>query len=357
MADWVESAAVILAAVAALFAFLSFLRSERPSARLTREQISALLRIEADRIRESGENQASSLRSELDQRIGTSFKLVDDQLEKVHRGLGEMQKLADGVGDLKRVLTNVKSRGVFGEAQLGSLLDQMFSPEQYVENAQVSNNSQERVEFAVKIPGRSGEGIILLPIDAKFPISDFERVLQAAERADPDAVEVAAMQMESKIRLFAKDICTKYVNPPVTTDMAILFLPIESLYAEVLRRPGLIESIQEQHSVIIAGPTTLLAILNAYRMCIRAVTIQQRSTEVWQMLGAVRAEFGKHGIVLNRLEKQLEAARNTVDALGTRTRTIQRKLQGVDSIGTEKIEDVLGLPPPPDESDELDVPP
>jgi len=357
MANWVESAAVILAAVAALFAFLSFLRSERPSARLTREQVSELLRGESDRIRESGDNQASGLRTELDQRIGTSQKLVAEQLEKVHRGLGEMQKLAEGVGDLKRVLTNVKTRGVFGEVQLGSLLDQMFSPEQYIQNAQVNKNSQERVEFAVKIPGRSGEGIILLPIDAKFPISDFERVLQAAERADPGAVEIAATQMESKIRNFAKDICAKYINPPLTTDIAILFLPIESLFAEVLRRPGLIESIQETHHVIIAGPTTLLAILNAYRMSIRAVAIQQRSTEVWQMLGAVRAEFAKHEIVLSRLEKQLEAARNTVDALSSRTRTMQRKLQGVDSIGTEKIEDVLGLPSPPDDSDDQDVAP
>jgi DNA recombination protein RmuC len=352
MATLIGTAAVVLAGIAAVLACLAFLRSGRPTSPLTRDQVSELLRAESDRIRETGDKQASSLRSELDQRIGTSHKLVADQLEKVHRGLGEMQQLADGVGELKRVLTNVKARGVFGEVQLGSLLDQMFSPEQYVANAQVNPKSQERVEFAVKIPGRSGEGIVLLPIDAKFPISDFERLIQAADRVDAGAVELAAAQMESKIRNFAKDVAAKYINPPLTTDIAILFLPIESLFAEVLRRPGVIESIQETYQVIIAGPTTLLAILNAYRMSIRAVAIQQRSTEVWQLLGAVRIEFGKHDNVVARLERQLEAALNSVTALGTRTRTMQRKLQGVDSIGTEKIENVLGLPPPPDDIDD-----
>lgn len=285
------------------------------------------------------------LQTTLNERITSSFKMVHDQLEQVHRGIGEMQVLAEGVGDLKRVLTNVKTRGVFGEVQLSSLIEQMFSPDQYVENALIRENSQERVEFAIKIPGRSGEGDILLPIDAKFPIEDYERILVAAERADVGSIETSAAQLETRIRAFAQDIGRKYISLPTTTDFAILFLPIEGLYAEVLRRAGLIESIQEKHHVVIAGPTTLLAMLSAFRMSIRAVAIQQRSTEVWQILGAVRTEFDKHGAVLGKLQKQLEASLNSVDALGSRTRVMKRKLQVVDSIGTEKIEDVLGLPP------------
>jgi DNA recombination protein RmuC len=262
------------------------------------------------------------LQATLNDRIASSFKLVHDQLEKVYRGLGEMQKLADGVGDLKRVLTSVKTRGVFGEVQLGSLIEQIFSPDQYLENAQVRENSQERVEFAVKLPGRSGEGDVLIPIDAKFPIDDYERVLQAAEKSDSGAVEAAALQLEMTIGTFARDIGSKYVNPPTTTEFAILFLPIEGLYAEVLRRRGLIESLYEKHRVVVCGPTNLLAMLNAFRMCIRAVAIQQRSAEVWQILGAVRFEFDKHGAVLGKLQRQLEASLNTVDALGTRTSPI-----------------------------------
>lgn len=293
-----------------------------------------------DEIRQTVDEQ---LQKTLQERITGSFKLVQDQLEQVYRGLGEMQKLADGVGDLKKVLSNVKTRGVFGEVQLGSILEQMFSSEQYVENAQVKDGSQERVEFAIKIPGRSGEGEVLLPIDAKFPIEDYERIVDAAERADAPALELLTAQLEARIRNFAKDIGDKYVNPPRTTDIAILFLPVEGLYAEVLRRPGLIQSIQEKHHVTIAGPNNLMAILNAFRMAIRAVAIQKRSTEVWQVLGAVRTEFDKHGTVVARLEKQLEASLNTVSNLHTRTRAMKRRLQGVDSIGTEKIEEVLGL--------------
>jgi DNA recombination protein RmuC len=301
-----------------------------------------------DEIRKTVDEQ---LQSTLNERITNSFKLVHDQLEQVHRGLGEMRQLADGVGDLKRVLTNVKSRGVFGEVQLGSLMEQMFSSDQYRQNAQIRDGSQERVEFALKIPGRSGEGEVLIAIDAKFPIEDYDRILQASERADSVAVEAAAAQLESSIRLSAKDISEKYINSPVTTDFAILFLPIEGLYAEVLRRPGLIESIQATYHVVISGPTTLLAMLSAFRMSIRAVAIQKRSTEVWQILGAVRTEFDNHGKVLGTLQRQLEASLNTVDKLGTRTRVMRRKLQNVDTIGAEKVEDVLGLPAPSEESD------
>jgi DNA recombination protein RmuC len=285
------------------------------------------------------------LQKTLNERITGSFKLVQDQLEQVHRGLGEMQKLADGVGDLKRVLSNVKTRGVFGEVQLGSLIEQMFSPEQYLENAQVCEGSQERVEFAIKLPGRSGEGEVLIPIDAKFPIDDYERLMAASEKGDLSGVEAASNQLRARITQFAKDIGSKYVNPPVTTEFAILFLPTEGLYAEILRAGGMVENLFERHRVFVCGPTNLLAMLNAFKMSIRAVAIQQRSTEVWQILGAVRTEFDKHGGVLGRLQKQLEASLNTVDALGTRTRAMKRKLQGVDAIGTDQIQTVLGLPP------------
>jgi DNA recombination protein RmuC len=301
-----------------------------------------------DEIRKTVDEQ---LQITLTERITSSFKLVNDQLEQVHRGLGEMQKLADGVGDLKRVLANVKTRGIFGEVQLGSLIEQMFSPDQYLENAQVSANGQERVEFAIKIPGRSGEGSVLIPIDAKCPIDDYERIQQAAEKGDPAALEAATDQLAARIAACAKDVGTKYVNPPVTTEFAILFLPIEGLYAEVLRRRGLVETMFEKYRVVMAGPTTLLAMLNAFRMSIRAVAIQQRSTEVWQILGAVRTEFGKHGLVLDKLQRQLEGSLNTVGALGTRTKAMRRKLQAVDAIGEAKIEEVLGIPAASEEED------
>lgn len=284
------------------------------------------------------------LQKTLNERITGSFKVVQEQLEQVYRGLGEMQKLADGVGDLKRVLSNVKTRGIFGEVQLGALIEQMFSPGQYVENAQVRPHSQERVEFAIKLPGRSGEGDVLIPIDAKFPIDDYDRLVSASERGDATALEEAANQLHSRILLFAKEIGLKYVNPPVTTEFAILFLPTEGLYAEVLRRGGLVESLFEKHRVFVCGPTNLLAMLNAFRMSIRAVAIQQRSTEVWQVLGAVRAEFNRHGDVLKKLERQLQSSLTTVDSLGTRTRQMQKKLQGVETMGDQSIADVLGLP-------------
>jgi len=301
-----------------------------------------------DEIRKTVDEQ---LQATLTERITGSFKLVNDQLEQVHRGLGEMQKLADGVGDLKRVLANVKTRGIFGEVQLGSLIEQMFSPDQYLENAQVSTSGQERVEFAIKLPGRSGEGSVLIPIDAKCPIDDYERIQQAAEKGDSVALEAASDQLEARVTACARDIGTKYVNPPTTTEFAILFLPIEGLYAEVLRRRGLVEALFEKYRVVISGPTTLLAMLNAFRMSIRAVAIQQRSTEVWRILGAVRTEFGKHGQVLDRLQRQIEGSLNTVDLLGTRTRAMRRKLQGVDAIGEEKIEEVLGIPSSAEEED------
>jgi DNA recombination protein RmuC len=254
-----------------------------------------------------------------------------------------MNVLATGVGDLKKVLTNVKTRGTWGEIQLGMLLEQFLSPDQYLRNAQVRAGSAERVEFAVKFASRDVEGDLLLPIDAKFPHEDYERLVQAAERADVEGVEDAAIALEARVKSFAKAICEKYISPPQTTDFAILYLPTESLYAEVLRRPGLQENLQREHRVTIAGPTTLAAMLNAFQMGFRSLAIQKRSSEVWQILGAVRAEFADHGKVVAKLQKQLGAASNTIEALGTRTKAMNRKLRDVETLPVAEAQAVLGL--------------
>ena len=283
------------------------------------------------------------LQSTLEKRLGESFRTVSEQLERVHIGLGEMQTLATGVGDLKKVLTNVKTRGTWGEVQLGMLLEQFLSPEQYLRNAQVKKESAERVEYAIRFIGKDAEEALLLPIDAKFPQEDYERLVQAAERADTSAVEEASVALELRVRSFAKSISDKYVNPPVTTDFAILFLPTESLFAEVLRRPGLFEHLQREYRVTLAGPTTLASILNAFQMGFRSLAIQQRSSEVWQILGAVRSEFAQHGKVVEKLKRQLGAATNTIDTLGTRTRAMNRKLKDVEVLADGSASTLLGL--------------
>lgn len=243
-----------------------------------------------------------------------------------------MQKLADGVGDLKRVLANVKTRGVYGEVQLGALMEQMFAPAQYIVNAQVRKHSQERVEFALKLPGRDGEDDVLLPIDSKFPIEDYERLREAADSGNVESIANAEANLDARIRMFAKDIGDKYVNPPQTTDIAILFLPTEGLYAEIIRRPGLAENLLEKHRVTIAGPTTLLAMLSAFRMALRAVAVQKRSAEVWNVLGAIKTEFSNYGTVVTKLQRQLETSLRTVDDLGTRTRVMNKKLGDVEGV-------------------------
>lgn len=283
------------------------------------------------------------LQTTLDKRLMESFQVVQTQLESVHKGLGEMQNLAIGVGDLKRVLTNVKTRGIVGEEQLAMLLEQFLSPEQYVRNAQVKSGSAERVEFAIKFFSKDSDGDLLLPIDAKFPEQDYVRLAQAAERADPEAVEAAAKALENTVRGFAKTICDKYINPPETTDFAILFLPTEPLFAEVLRRPGLHDQLQRDYHVTIAGPTTLVCMLNAFQMGFRSLAIQKQSSEVWKVLGAVRTEFAEHGKVVVRLQKQLGAAANTIDALGTRTKAMNRKLRDVEILPAGEAQTVLGL--------------
>ena len=282
------------------------------------------------------------LQSTLEARLGQSFKLVSERLEAVQRGLGEMQSLAAGVGDLKRVLTNVKTRGTFGEVQLGALLEQVLTIEQYESNCATVPGSNERVEFAVRLPGPSDDAPLRLPIDAKFPREDYERLLDAQERADVDAVATSAAALERQVKVEARRIQSKYLAPPHTTDFALLFLPTEGLYAEVLRRPGLFELLQREHRVTVVGPTTLLALLNSLQMGFRTLAIEKRSSEVWQLLGAVKTEFGKFAGVLEKAHGQLDTVQNSLKQAGVRTRAIERKLKGVESLPGGDTEQLLG---------------
>ncbi|MEY4138474.1 MAG: hypothetical protein RLZZ371_656 [Pseudomonadota bacterium] len=273
------------------------------------------------------------LQSTLQARLGESFKQVADRLDQVHKGLGEMQTLAQGVGDLKHLLTNVKTRGIFGEAQLESLLEQVFVPDQYAAQVATRPGSKNVVDFAVRLPGRSDSGQPLwLPIDAKFPNEDYERLLDAQGRADALGAELAARGLEQRIRLEAKSIAEKYLEPPFTTDFAILFLPTEGLYAEVLRRPGLMESLQRDCRVTLAGPTTLLAMLTSLQMGFRTLALEKRSSEVWQVLGAVKTEFGKFGDVLAKVKSQTETVLKTIDGAQTRSRAMGRALKNVEAL-------------------------
>ncbi len=291
------------------------------------------------------------LQATLETRLGESFKLVSERLEQVHAGLGEMRTLATGVGDLKRVLGNVKTRGVFGEVQLGAILGELLTVEQYAANVATRPGSAERVEFAVKLPGPD-DVPVWLPIDAKFPREDYERLLDAQDRADAEAAAAAGLALEQRIRQEAKKITEKYVAPPHSTDFAVLFLPTEGLYAEVLRRPGLFEAIQREHRVVIAGPTTLSALLNSLRMGFRTFAIEKRSSEVWQVLGAVRTEFGKFGEVLAKTKKKLDEASNVIDSAGVRSRAIERKLRDVEALDADTTRRLLGEPGADTPSDE-----
>ena len=273
------------------------------------------------------------LQSTLQARLGESFKQVADRLEQVHKGLGEMQTLAQGVGDLKHLLTNVKTRGIFGEAQLAALLEQVFVPDQYAAQIATRPGSKNLVDFAIKLPGKAADGAPLwLPIDAKFPNEDYARLLDAQGRADPVDADAAAKALEQRIRLEAKSITEKYVEPPHTTDFAILFLPTEGLYAEVLRRPGLMEALQRDYRVTLAGPTTLLAMLSSLQMGFRTLALEKRSSEVWQVLGAVKTEFGKFGDVLAKVKSQTQTVLNTLDSADTRSRAMQRALKTVEAL-------------------------
>jgi DNA recombination protein RmuC len=275
------------------------------------------------------------LHATLEARLGESFQQVADRLEQVHRGLGEMQTLAQGVGDLKRVLGNVKTRGLLGEVQLAMLLEQVFTVEQYATNVVTVPGSNDRVEFAIRLPGRGAAGLdapVWLPIDAKFPREDYERLLDAQDRADKPAAELAARALELRVRDEARTIAAKYLAPPHTTDFAVLFLPTEGLYAELLRRPGLNERLQREHRVTLAGPTTLLAMLNSLQMGFRTLALEQRSAEVWKILGAVKMEFSRFGEVLEKTRKKLHEASQTIDAAEVRTRAMARQLRSVESL-------------------------
>jgi len=272
------------------------------------------------------------LHATLEQRLGESFKLVSERLEQVHTGLGEMRTLATGVGDLKKVLTNIKTRGCWGEVQLGNLLEQMLTPAQFARNVAPNPNSNERVEYAVKLPGREVEGApVWLPIDSKFPQEEYQRLVDAQERGDLEAAEAASAALESGVKAEAKKINEKYVHPPHTTDFAILFLPTEGLFAEVLRRPGLCETIQ-RHRVMLSGPTTLAAMLNSLQMGFRTLAIEKRSSEVWTVLGGVKSEFGKFGTALEKVKKKLHEATNSIDDASRRSRAVERQLKSAGEL-------------------------
>jgi DNA recombination protein RmuC len=306
-----------------------------------------LKEIQASNARELQEMRVTvdeKLQGTLTQRLGESFALVTERLEQVHKGLGEMQTLANGVGDLKKVLSNVKARGGWGEVQLETLLEQMLSPEQYERNVVTKELSREAVEFAVKFPGKS-DVPLLLPLDAKFPIEDYQHLVEAHDCGDAEAIAAAGRGLDASVRNSAKTIREKYINPPVTTDFAIMFLPTEGLYAEVLRRPGLAEQIQRECGVLIAGPTTLTAILSSLQMGFRTLAIEKRSSEVWRLLEAVKTEFVKFGGVIEKVNRNLETARNQMDALATRTRVVSRKLRDVGELPEADAKLLLKLAP------------
>ncbi len=284
------------------------------------------------------------LHATLERRLGESFKIVSERLEQVHKGLGEMQTLAAGVGDLKRVLTNVKTRGTWGEIQLGNLLEQILTKDQYAQNVATKKGSNERVEFAIKLPGRDeiNENVVWLPIDAKFPKEDYEKLIEAQEQGNPTLAGELIKQLETRIKASAKDIKNKYLDPPNTADFGIMFLPIEGLYAEVLRIPGLCDTLQREYRVNITGPTTLAALLNSLQMGFRTLAIEKRSSEVWVLLGAVKTEFGKFGAILEKTHKKLQEASNTIEDAARKSRTIERKLKKVQELPAPEAVTLLG---------------
>jgi DNA recombination protein RmuC len=309
---------------------------QRNEAREMREtverRLEAMQKDNAEKLELMRQTVDEKLHATLEQRLSESFKLVSERLEQVHKGLGEMQVLAAGVGDLKRVLSNVKSRGVLGEVQLAALLEQILTPDQYARNVATRPGSSARVEFAIRLPGQDAQHPVWLPIDCKFPTDDYQRLQAAQDAADPQGVEAAAKALESRIRLEAKSISEKYLEPPSTTDFALLYLPMEGLYAEVLRRPGLFEALQRDYRIVICGPTNITALLNSLQMGFRTLAIEKRSSEVWKVLGTVKSEFGKFGDVLLQTKRQLQSVANSIDAAEVRTRAIERSLREVESL-------------------------
>ncbi|MDR0865088.1 MAG: DNA recombination protein RmuC [Candidatus Symbiothrix sp.] len=286
------------------------------------------------------------LQETVEKRFNESFKLISDRLEQVHKGLGEMQSLASGVGDLKKVLTNVKTRGNLGEIQLGAILEQILSPEQYEQNAVIKEGSQERVEYVIKLPGKNNDNkSLLLPIDSKFPNEDYQRLLETYDNIanlNPRDIEIITKQFENSVKKNAKDIRDKYINPPVTTDFAIMFVPTEGLYAEILRRTGLFEILQRDFKITVVGPTNLVAFLSSLQMGFKTLAIEKRSSEVWEILGAVKTEFGNFGVILEKTKKKLQQATNVIDQAGVRSRAIERKLRTVQELPAEQTIELLG---------------
>jgi len=289
------------------------------------------------------------LQGTLEKRLGESFKQVAERLEKVHEGLGEMQALATSVGDLKRIFGNVRARGAWGEVQLGALLADMLTPDQYEENVAVKEGSGERVEYAIKYPGAEDCGAVYLPIDSKFPMEDYERLVVAWEAADPVEIEAAGRKLEARVKTCAKDISVKYLNPPKTTDFGLMFMPSEALYAEVARRTGLLETVRHEYRVNICGPSTLAVTLNAFRMGFRTLAIQKRSSEVWKLLGAVKTEFGRFGDLLGKVKTKLDQASNTMEDVARKSRTIERKLRDVEVLPEAEIQALLVAGEEPEE--------
>jgi DNA recombination protein RmuC len=297
------------------------------------QQLQQLQKTNAAKLDEMRQTVDEKLQTTLEARLSESFKQVAERLEQVHQGLGHMKTLAQGVGDLQRVLSNVKTRGIFGEVQLEALLEQVLTIEQYGKQVETKPRSNQRVDFAIKLPGRSDDGAaVWLPIDAKFPREDYERLLDAQDRADPIAAEASAKAMESRIRQEAKSIADSYLAPPHTTDFAILFLPVEGLYAEVLRRPGLMDSLQRDYRVTLAGPTTLLAILNSLHMGFRTLALEKQASEVWKVLGAVKTEFDRYGEWVAKVREQVQKAADTLDRADTRSKQMRRVLKGVEAL-------------------------
>lgn len=313
------------------------------------ERFEAIRKDNAEQLERMRVTVDEKLHATLEQRLGESFKLVSDRLEAVHKGLGEMQSLATGVGDLKRVLSNVKMRGTWGEVQLGALLEQMLTPDQYETNVATRPGSRERVEYAIRLPGRDAHSRVWLPIDSKFPIADYEQLVLAQERADPQAVEEAARALEARLRQEARQIREKYIEPPATTDFAIMFVPTEGLYAEALRRPGLVDALQHEYRVTIVGPMNLAGLLNSLQMGFRTLAIEKRSSEVWQLLGAVKTEFGRFGEVLAATKRQIDTVARSIEGAETRTRQMARKLKEVEELAEPKAKRLFDAQPTEDE--------
>jgi len=328
-------------------------KTQREELTKSLESVRSIVDLRLTQLQEDNSKQIDKMRATVDEklqgtlekRLGESFKLVSDRLEQVHQGLGAMQQLASDVGGLQRVLTNVKTRGGWGEVQLGALLEQVLTPDQFARNVKTRDESAENVEFAIKLPGDENGAPVWLPIDAKFPTEDYHRLIAAQEQGDTNAVEESMKSLEAQLKRSAKDICQKYINPPKTTDFALMFLPTEGLYAEAIRRVGLVEQVQRDWRVVFAGPTTLAALLNSLQMGFRTLAIQKRSSEVWNLLAVVKSEFGKFGEALSGVKEKLDQAARKIEDVDVRSRAITKKLRDVEELPSNPqplLGDLLG---------------